>query len=235
MRIVVVRSIFLIVVATSLACSSTILERDVVGTYQECYIHCQTFEFFPDATFKMTLDGDLFNNQSTTGTWELDGRLLTLRSHIQTCSPTMNESRQGLKGEIETRVSTNWSDGDMVMLDGFVGAFKPNFNVEAVPGWNGIAKLPIDNPTHITASGMYFGECLYEVDDPESDTFEFSVTHEDLAPISYETYYLTHDGIIKASSWEMKKVRVNKQAPNKIVPADPDPRERGSRPLNSHR
>ncbi len=206
MRTALVRSVVFAVAVASLACSSAIQERDVVGTYQACYIHCQTFEFFADHTFKMTLDGDLFNNQSTTGNWELDGRLLTLRSDIQTCSPTMNESKQGLVGEIEIKVSTNFTDGDMVLLDGFVGASKPNYHVEAVPGWDGVATLPIENPTHIIASGMYFGECYYEVEDPNSDTFEFSVTHEEIAPISYETYYLTRDGIIQASSWEMKKV-----------------------------
>jgi hypothetical protein len=235
MRIAFAISVFLLVVAGSLACSSTIQERDVVGTYQECYIHCQTFEFFPDRTFKMTLDGDLFNDQSTTGTWELDGRLLTLRSDIQTCSPTMSESDQGLVGEIEIRVTTDWMGNPLGVLDGYVGAHKANFSVEAVPGLDGVIRLPIENPSRITASGMYFGECWYEVKDPDSDTFEFSVTHEELAPISYETYYLTQEGIIKASSWEMKRVKTKKHAPNKIVPADRDPHERGSRPLNSNR
>ena len=42
----------------------------LAGVYQWCPFHCETIKLNNDFTFDYLLDGDLFNNQRTKGTWK---------------------------------------------------------------------------------------------------------------------------------------------------------------------
>ena len=47
--------------------------RDMFGAYQGCPFPCHTIQIRPDHTFIYRLDGDLFNDERYSGTWEYLG------------------------------------------------------------------------------------------------------------------------------------------------------------------
>lgn len=49
-------------------------QAQVAGAYQRCPFHCESYQINKDWTFNYIIDGDLFNNQRTSGTWGFVGK-----------------------------------------------------------------------------------------------------------------------------------------------------------------
>ena len=87
-------SVFVLVIAAHAAQSPAGLKAELLfGAYQDCPFHCRTILIRPDHTFVYRLDGDLYNNERFTGTWEyLEKNKLRATSPRDTTPPRVRES-----------------------------------------------------------------------------------------------------------------------------------------------
>jgi hypothetical protein len=187
--------------ATTVHCAHK--AKTLAGTYRFCAMHCQTLVLRANGTFQMTLDGDLFNNQQSSGRWSRDGDYVELTSDEDPCRPGMEETVTGRNRDIEIAVT---DENGNPWIDGTVGASIPRLWLKAQPDYQGRAVFSIESPTEVVVDGFYTGRCVYVPSSSESDTFTIRVRPAEMPPLRQERYLIREGGIIQVNSLELMRV-----------------------------
>lgn len=195
------RIIAAIALLLGIACAPVRLQVNSPVTYRECIMACETLTLKPDHTFVYNLDGDLWNDLSTTGKWSQDGEYLVLESDQTPCAPGLSESRRdGLTGGIE--VSVVRADGGPV-VEASVEAGTPYQSVLVRQTLDEELFVPLVAPTWIEVSSWSLGTCRYDVHDRSANVFRAVVTEGDMAPKNGR--FLLTDKSIIAVGQELKR------------------------------
>jgi hypothetical protein len=166
-------------------------------------MHCETLVLRNDGTFVLTLDGDLFNNQQSSGRWSREGDYVELTSDENPFRNPMEERVTGRSGDIEIILTDENGDA---WVDGTVGASTPPLWIETQPDGLGRAVLSIQSPEKIFVDGFYTGHCEYVPSSRESDTFIIHLIPTDMPPLRARRYRVTEKGLVQVKSWELERV-----------------------------
>jgi hypothetical protein len=102
---------FLLILLLSQGARAVAQSKSLYGAYEDCPFACLTIQINPDFTFVYRLNGDLFNDQRTKGTWQFVGE-----DRIRAVSAIVNTEPQVTEAEAKR------TDSFLVtLLDAFGG------------------------------------------------------------------------------------------------------------------
>lgn len=108
----------------------------IVGAYQRCPFHCETFKLNADYTFDSILDGDLFNDIRAKGTWKFIDKD---KIHLKTEEKLLEVKVEEKSGEQSDKIKIRTIDDN--------GAIYPYIKIQAnkkefVTDENGFVEIP---------------------------------------------------------------------------------------------
>ena len=152
------------------------------GAYQNCPFGCETIQINPDGTFVHQLDGDLFNDRRTKGTWQLVGK-----TKIKAVSVPVNTEPQVTETEAKP------TGGFLVTLIDAVGGLVPSAKVSGVvtgvaferkTNAEGVAEIPECKQFNVAFGGSRNYHRMYKIKNPRANVFTITLTIEQMS----ETY-----------------------------------------------
>lgn len=163
------------------------IPQKIAGAYQWCPFPCETIKLNQDFTFDYLLDGDLFNNERTKGTWKFVGE-----NKIYLKSPERKLVYKIIEEQNEN------ADKILIQVIDFNGAVFPGIPIKIksqerekqfVTNENGTCEIP--NTDEITFDWMRFSES-YKIENPKTN--KLTVEIESTTEPSVDDNFIFKDG-----------------------------------------
>ncbi len=168
--------------------------QSIFGVYKQCPFACRFIKINRDFTFEQLLDGDLFNNERTKGTWRFVGE-----NKIKAESPR-------LSGEPQVKETSENRNNFLVIVVDSAGAVLPSAEVsgesngksfKCVTTEDGSCEIPKTENFDV-AFASYRG--TYKVKDVSADIFRVELTYDKLEPIIDEVWLIKNNWLFVADS-----------------------------------
>ncbi len=149
--------------------------KSLYGAYQDCPFACETIQINSDFTFVHRLNGDLFNDIRTKGTWQFVGK-----DKIRAISATANTEPQVAETE------TNRTNSFLVTLIDSVGALIPGAKVSGIANGvaferetnsEGVAEIPKCEQFNVAFGGSRNYRGTYKIKNARANEFTVKLTN----------------------------------------------------------
>jgi len=155
--------------------------KQVAGAYQNCLSHCETYNIKADLKFDYLLDGDLYNNERTAGTWEFVGpNKIHLKSPKKKLIRKVEERSKKKSDSIRVTVF----DPEGFPFSSTVYLFLPDENGTAYRSEN--SQIVIPRTSEFTISAERSSES-YKIENAEADEIDIEIEAW-LPPVIDETF-----------------------------------------------
>lgn len=161
--------------------------RKIAGAYQWCPFECETIKLNEDFTFDYLLDGDLFNNERTSGTWKfIEKDKIYLKSPERKLIYNVVEKQNGVRDKILVQVS----DFQGAVIPGFtLRLFFQGQEKQYTTNEDGVCEIPLFD--EIQLEWRIFQE-KYKIANPQ--TRELIISVELTNEPAVDAYFLFKDG-----------------------------------------
>jgi hypothetical protein len=166
----------------------------IYGVFKQCPFACRFIKINRDFTFEQLLDGDLFNNQRTKGTWKLIGKnKIKVEGAKTSGEPQVRETSENRNNFFITVVDP----AGAVIPSAEISGEASGKSFKCVTTENGSCEIPKTEKFDITFAG-YRG--THKVKDIRADIFLVVLMADQLEPILNEVWLIEGNRLFVADS-----------------------------------
>lgn len=168
--------------------------KSFYGAYQNCPFACETIQINPDFTFVHQLDGDLYNDLRTKGSWQFIGK-----DKVRAVSASANTKPQ------VTETETNRTGSFLVTLVDFAGGIVPGAKVSGIANGvafehetnsEGVAEIPECEQFNLAFGGSRSYRGTHKIRNARAKEFTVKLTNEQMFETRIDEVWQVKNGCL---------------------------------------
>ena len=168
--------------------------QSIFGVFKQCPFACRFIKINRDFTFEQLLDGDLFNNERTKGTWKFVGdNKIKAQSPRPSGEPQVKETSENRNNFLVIVVDSS----SAVISNAEVSGESKGKSFKCVTTEDGSCEIPKTEKFDV-AFASYRG--THKVKDVSADVFLVELTYDKLEPIIDEVWLIENNRLFVADS-----------------------------------
>jgi hypothetical protein len=167
--------------------------KNFYGAYQDCPFACETIQINPDFTFVHRLNGDLFNDIRTKGTWQFIGKDKIRAVSVANTEPQVTETE------------TNRTGNFLITFIDSTGAIVPGAKISGVANGvaferttnsEGVTEIPKCEQFNLAFGGSRNYRGTYKIKNVRADEFTVKLTNEQTLETRMDEVWQVENGCL---------------------------------------